>query len=324
MLSSVSPVTQELYGIRVRTPWPVPNVSFDAREPWDVEFLEARPDVFKEAVTHVPAWQAEWYSQNAALPDGSRYCCWTGLFQFIVRPDGRQIDVGVFEDASIESLQACLLVDALSFSMIRLGREPLHATAVFTDEGVVAFLGRSGLGKSTLGGLFVSNGWRLLADDMLVLTPDGEGFLAYPGPPRIKLYRDNALSIFGDTFSGVPMNPLTDKLIIPLGEAETRPVPLRALYILGGEHEQISGETPAIRRLSPAEAFPRLLASCATHWTYEPDRLKRQFAFITRLSKRAAIKTLSYVRDPAKMSVVRDAVLADLAESIRECAPRSC
>ena len=36
-----------------------------------------------------------------------------------------------------------------SFSMVRLGWEPLHATAVLTGHGVVAFIAESGGGKST-------------------------------------------------------------------------------------------------------------------------------------------------------------------------------
>jgi hypothetical protein len=316
MLSGISPVIQELYGIRVRTPWPVPNVSATTTGPWDVEFVEGSLQIFTEAANHIPAHQADWWTQNAALPDGARYCRWTNLFEFVVPPDGRSIQVRALRDASLESLQACLLVDALSFSMVRLGREPLHATAVLTDHGGVAFLGESGCGKSTLGAQFIRSGCPLIADDMLVLTPNGDHFLAHPGPPRIKLYRDVALDIFGSVFGGVPMNPMTEKLIIPLDstQAVQQPVNLLRLYLLANAHEDSRSQQPAIGRLSPAQALPRILAACATHWTYERDRLKRQFSFVTRLVQDVPVKTLTYVRDRKNIGAVRDAVLADLVE----------
>ena len=52
----------------------------------------------------------------------------------------------------------------------------------------VAFLGDSGFGKSSLAAYLLSAGDRLVTDDLLLLQ-ESEGFLAYPGPPRIKLFR---------------------------------------------------------------------------------------------------------------------------------------
>ena len=202
--------------------------------------------------------------------------------------------------------------------MVRLGLEPLHATAVLTDRGVVAFLGESGYGKSTLGALFVHGGCPLLTDDMLVLTANRRGFLAHPGPPRIKLYREIANRIFGDAYRGVPMNPVTEKLIVPLNDRQAlqQAFPLGALYLISEERGGGRPVRPVIRRLSPARAFPRILAGTASHWASDPDRLKRQFQFVTRLVQEVPVKTLSYARNKEEIFRVRDAVLADLARPI--------
>jgi hypothetical protein len=282
-----------------------------------VEFVEGDAKTLDDAAKHVPLSQAGWWTQNAALPNGSRYCRWTNLFDFLVPLDGRRIQARALKDANLESFQACLLVDALSFSMIRLGREPLHATAVLTDQGVVAFLGRSGYGKSTLAALFIHGGCRLLTDDMLVLTPQRDGFLAHSGPPRLKLYREVMNRIFGEECRGTPMNPVTEKLIIPLNDKQTtrQPGPLRALYFICENRRSGRPSRPVIRRVSPARALPRVLAASATHWLHDPDRLTRQFEFVTRLVQRVEIKTLSYPRDERNMFHVRDAVLTDLTRS---------
>ena len=107
------------------------------------------------------------------LPDGSGYRRWAGLFEFLVTSDARRVYARTFDDTH-EALLAYLLVDALSFSMVRLGREPLHATAIGTARGTAGFLGQSGDGKSTLAALFLRHGGALVADGMLVLTGRGD------------------------------------------------------------------------------------------------------------------------------------------------------
>ena len=271
-----------------------------------------------DASAHVKPQQRHQWAQGAVLPDGSSYRRWTGLVEFLVTPDARCIYARTLDQSNREALLAYLLVDALSYSMVRLGREPLHATAVLTDRGAVAFVGESGFGKSTLGALFVRDGFRLVTDDMLVLTADRGGYLAHAGPPRIKLYRGIADRIFGAGDRGVPMNAVTEKLIIPLGQAQTvrDHTALRAVYLIRKPHDRPPARRPFIRRLSPARAFPRILAATAAHYSFERDRLTRQFEFVTQLVACVPIKTLSYPRDENNLGSLRDAVLADLDRSV--------
>jgi hypothetical protein len=302
-----------LYGIRIKTPWPVTGVAREHGD-CDVEFVEGDTTMLADAASHVPAEQRQRWAQYAALPDGSSYRRWSGLFEFLVTPDARCIHARTLNQTNEEALLAYLLVDALSFSMVRLGREPLHATAVLTPHGVVAFLGESGDGKSTLGALLVRHGFRLVTDDMLVLTFDADECVAHAGPPRIKLYRHVANRIFDAGYSGVPMNPVTEKLIIPLNHDQSvnRPHPLRAIYLIQAHHHGGAVRAPGIRQLSPAVAFPQVLAATASHYAFERERLARQFNFLTRLLEKVPVKTLEYPRDENSMATLRDTVLADL------------
>jgi hypothetical protein len=308
-------VVQSLYGIRIRTPWPVDGVAV-TDEAWDVEFVAGDSDLLMNAASYVPAEQASRWAQYAALPDGSSYRRWTDLFEFLVTPDARQIHARSLRPVQDEAMLAYLLVDALSFSMVRLGCEPLHATAVSTGNGVAAFLGNSGGGKSTLAAAFIQGGCRLLTDDMLVITRHSQGWVAQPGPPRIKLYRDMADNILGAVSDSIPMNAVTDKLIIPLQRSQsmTEPAPLTTLYVLNGD-SGTEGATPLVQRLSPAAAFPRVLAHTAGHYPSEPARLTRQFDFATALVRDIPVKTLSYRRRSDELFTVRDAILRDLSRS---------
>lgn len=308
-------VVHSLYGIRVRTPWPVRGAPvIDGK--WDVEFVDGDHDALTDAAACVPDSQLANWAQSAALPDGSQYRRWINLFEFLVTPDARQIHARTLAPVDDEAMLAYLLVDALSFSMVRLGWEPLHATAVATVRGVAAFLGNSGAGKSTLAAAFVQGGSRLVTDDMLILTRDVSRWFAQPGPPRIKLYRKMATQIFGADTGGIPMNAVTEKLIIPLDALRTMAAPasVAALYILRDADDGATLE-PMIQRLSPADAFPAVLAHTAGHYPLEASRLKRQLEFVAQLVTDVPVKTLSYARSRDGMFRARDVALADLAGS---------
>jgi hypothetical protein len=316
MTPAAHPVVQQLYGIRLRTPWPISGIPL-CDSGWDVEFVAGQRRMFDRAAQYIPDEQKSRWAQYAALPDGSAYRRWRHLFEFLVTADARRIYARAVRGVEDEAMLAYLLVDALSFSMVRLGWEPLHATAVLTNHGVAAFLGNSGDGKSTLAALLVRHGCTLVTDDMLVLARDNGGWVAEPGPPRLKLYREMADRLLGSAQVRVAMNPQTTKLIIPLHNSQCAAEPhvLRSLYILNhATHDE--PHRPVIQRLSPAAAFPRVLAHTASHYPSEVARLKRQFEFATIVVREIPIKTLSYRREAAQMAALKDAVLADIARSV--------
>jgi hypothetical protein len=309
----MSPVVQALYGIRIRTPWPIGGVAV-RNDAWDVELVAGQQDALDRAAEYIADEQKPRWAQYAALPDGSAYRRWSNLFEFLVTADARRIYARAVSGVEDEAMLAYLLVDALSFSMVRLGFEPLHATAVLTDYGVIAFLGNSGDGKSTLAALLVQHGCKLLTDDMLVLARDRGRWLAQPGPPRLKLHRAMADHLLGSTRDRVGMNPDTTKMIVALDSCQctTEAHALRAAYILSADVDA-QPRAPLIQQLSPAAAFPRLLAHTAGHYPSEEARLRRQFDFATTIVREIPIKTLSYRRETTQMIELRDTVLADVA-----------
>jgi hypothetical protein len=258
--------------------------------------------------------QKEWFSR-AGLPDGSDYLRWSGLFEFLVSADGRRIACRELNGASPESFQTYLLGQVLSFALLKQGFEPLHATSVVIDEEAVAFLGNCGYGKSSLGAAFLQEGYPLLTDDLLVLKEKGDRFVAYPGPPRIKLFPEIAGNVLGDRVTGTPMNNDTSKLVIPLGPDEAVSpecaFPLRAIYIL---RPPASLHSPriVIRQLSPRRAFLALVKNTFNAIVVDPERLKRQFVLAGRLATTVPVKSLSYPRRLKRLPAVREAVRSDL------------
>ena len=94
---------------------------------------------------------------------------------------------------SDQDLRTFLLGSAVGALLIQRGTLVLHGNALERDGQSIVCLGHSGAGKSTLAYALMLQGWRLLADDLVAITPSGQ---VLSGIPRIKLWHD-AVKAFG-------------------------------------------------------------------------------------------------------------------------------
>jgi len=264
-----------------------------------------------------------WY-RYASLEDGSTYVRWDTVGEFLVAADGRCITSRRVDGASVESFHVYMLGQALSFALVKQGFEPLHATVVVVDDRAVALLGENGSGKSSLAASFVEAGWRLLTDDLLLVREHSGRLLAYPGPARIKLFPQIAGRFLGAVAERVPMNPDTQKLILPIGDDRscTEPAPLDAIYSLAPPRDVGRNDPVSIDALSPRAAFVELVRSTFNRRLVDADRLTRQFETATNLTRLVSIKKIRYPRRLERLPEVRDLIVADLARGARslECA----
>ncbi len=318
--TAVMPRVHRLYGIRVRSTLPLAGPGSMGSGPADVELCHAPPSLFGSLSTlQAASPKADDWFQHRSLPDGSDYLRWTGLFEFLVSPDGRRIACHALRGASQETFQTYLASQALSFALLKQGIEPLHATTVVIHGRAVAFLGNCKYGKSSLGAAFMRAGHRLLTDDVLVTSHDTgrrNRMLAHPGPPRIKLFPGIAARLLGRRQSGIPMNPGTRKLILPLtpGEHCDAAVPLAAIYVLQPPVTRSTHSRVTIRTLSPRRACLKLIASTFNTIMNKPARLAQQFLWAAQLADAVPVKSLSYPRRLTHIPSVLAAIHKDLAQ----------
>ena len=151
-------------------------------------------------------------------------------------------------------LRVYLLGTALGALLHQRHLLPLHISAVETPSGVWGFTGNSGAGKSTLAAwLHYHYGWKLVSDDVGVIKPEEGVPTLYPGPPRLKLWKD-ALERLDIECQGL-VRDLTRRDKFHLNQhqgfkanAET----LRALVML---ERCRSDEKPSIEAVEGVEAF---------------------------------------------------------------------
>ena len=130
------------------------------------------------------------------------------------------------------------------------GYLPIHAASVDVG-GAGILLGAPGtFGKTTLSGAFHNAGHRLLSDDISACGLDGHPTV-YPGPALLRVRRDvfnnvdfSASEVAFETEFRVALS------IDPSRRGDARPVPLRAIVLLGRSDGELS-----LTRADPADAI---------------------------------------------------------------------
>jgi hypothetical protein len=110
--------------------------------------------------------------------------------RFLVRA-GKEILVDPAPASDPGEVHAHLLGTAFGILCHQRGIIPLHASAIDAASGGVAFIGRSGVGKSTLVAALAQRGHEIISDDVCFLRLDDRGIARVrPGVERIRLWED--------------------------------------------------------------------------------------------------------------------------------------
>ncbi len=300
-----------IYGVTIVSDFPLALPKSREQGLFTISLRRTSQGMVEDAIRSVPLTTREDWFAYGLLADGRSYVRWRGVGEFLVAPDGREISCAPAPGAHEESFQVYLLGQAFSFALVKAGCEPLHATVLEHRGDALALVGESGQGKSTLAASFLAEGLRLLTDDLMLLAPGAPPLLAYPGPARIKLLPDAAETFLGPGAARVPMNPETDKHVIPVDAAQhcRNAARLRGIYLL--EHAESAGAGIRIEPLAGREAFMALVGHTFNRYLVDPGRLRRQMAEVTRILGAVPVKRIVYPPVFARLGEVRDALRAD-------------
>jgi hypothetical protein len=238
----------------------------------------------------------------------SRYWIpWTEELGAWVNSDGSEVAIVVSEASKSDELEGSLtigLTSVIAGACLNLQNQvAIHANAISLEEFAVAFVGYSGMGKSTLSAYCASRGAGFITDDVLVVDAKG---LVYPGNPRLKLYPHTGESL------GLDASEETDYKILyepeHLGaKLHEQPVPLGMIYLLAESSEQrIYSE-----QLSPSQAVFDLL----THSYYASELIPSNPTLLdaySRLVTQASVRKLFYPRDFTMLPQVYDFLLEEI------------
>ncbi|MEO1187953.1 MAG: hypothetical protein AAFW60_02695 [Pseudomonadota bacterium] len=125
-----------------------------------------------------------------------------GVAKFLAE-QGHRITVEKEDQASYSDVRGFLLGSGLAAILHQRGMVPLHVSATLSPEGIIAFTGDSGAGKSTMvAHLHQMTGWGLVSDDVSALHRTDQGFFLESGVNTVKLWKD-ALASLNRTSDGL-------------------------------------------------------------------------------------------------------------------------
>ena len=219
------------------------------------------------------------------------------------------------EDSSVQAMRHLLLNQIIPRYLASTGRLVLHARAVMLENGrSVAFLGNSGLGKSTLASSFHRNGALLISDDCILLNPGEKEVTAIGGFPGIRLFPDSLNAVFHETAGFTHYTPWSDKQQLILknkaGEVPTEPRALNAIFLLDDPGEIEQGEAVCIEPVTGSAAMMAMIYCAFSLDPSDRQMIARNFRNIGQaISERLGTYSLRYPRVHDRLPEVREAVL---------------
>ncbi len=161
------------------------------------------------------------------------------------------------------------------------GEAVLHASAVALGGEALAFIGASGMGKSTLATLLCSAGAGLVTDDVLRLQPAGGDFRCHRGTGELRL-RPNAVSLAGLFPPASASRSADGRTTLLLSTNATALPRLRAIVIPQPSRTQTE---LSMERLSAVEAGFHLNGYARVYGWQRDEPLRRQFELFARLAQ---------------------------------------
>ncbi len=234
------------------------------------------------------------------------------LGDFLISRDAKEIRCRPLPGTPASTLRHLFLDQVIPLILSRRELLVLHASAVLTPHGAIAFVGKSGQGKSTLAACFGQIGCPLISDDYLVLRKTGQAWAAIPSYPGVRLWpeaSDGVFSILPETTEiahYTKKRRVSDPALVPFAG---RPYSLRGLYFLDGDGEMVQ-PGPSIALSDPREAFMKLVACAFNLDIRDKSLLRNQFDAIGHLRNRLPCFRLQYERDFSALPALRQLIVA--------------
>ncbi|PYG00688.1 Hpr(Ser) kinase/phosphatase [Georgenia satyanarayanai] len=193
-VAGTSEPPQLLYGLTVAADFPLhQDRPAPAGTPVDLTVVDGPPvpatgeTPSGEVVLDFGEHPDRWYTA-VRRPDGSVLLRVYSVCDIVLSPDLADVTVHLAEGADPGMRAIMTTGTLLALQLYLRGNAVLHASAVEQDGRAIAFVGHSGMGKSTLAALMCSSGARVVSDDVVPVAPaDGEPPLVPLGATELRL-----------------------------------------------------------------------------------------------------------------------------------------
>lgn len=241
-----------------------------------------------------------------ARTDGSTILRYPGLCDFV--GDARMSDVTAhLHPGADPGLVAVLASGALIATHLKLHDElVLHASAVELGGSALAFVGSSGMGKSTIAAALCRGEGRLVSDDVLrVDLTDPTSARVHPGSTENRL-RPGARELADEAPAGATRPTADGRLALRARSCATAPLPLAACVVPLPSRLAVD---VSVRPLRGARALMRLVRFPRVVGWIEPTSSATEFQALAELVERVPVFEASIPWGPPFRPEVLDGLL---------------
>ena len=234
---------------------------------------------------------------------------------FVYSFTDRRICAWPVRDASAETVRHHLLDQVLPRLLAHDGRLVLHGGSISIAGSAIAFVGGTGLGKSTLVASLAAAGHELLCDDGLVLGTHGDTTMVRPTYRSLRLWPEAVTKVFAQPPTVAPMAHYSTKRRVQLSGAGgplDRWYPLTAVFAMEPAAPDDDGIT--LCRMPSRDACMTLIRNAFQLDPSDREQARRLLAAAADVAERVPAFTLAYPRDFAMLPKVRATVLQSQAE----------
>ncbi len=233
--------------------------------------------------------------------------------EFVIDEAGSEIWAAWPDTLTLEDTATYLLGPVMGFVLLLRGLFCLHASAIAVGDRAIALIGPAGAGKSTTAAAFSARGFSVLAEDVVTLDDCGDRFLVRPGYPCIRLWPTSVAALYGREAQLPRLTPNWDKCYLDLTQShrafEAKPLPLRAIYLLGARSDD--ARAPFVEDLGRTEAMMSLVANTYATKLMDKKMRAREFEVLGRVLANVPLRRVTPHSDSRKLSILCDRLLAD-------------
>jgi hypothetical protein len=186
-------------------------------------------------------------------------------------------------------IETAFLATVMPFWLERSGRPVLHASAVATERGAIAFLGSGDQGKSSIAATLMQLGCALVTDDALSVAFELGSFTAIPSYPGMRMWPDTANFFLGHSESLPMAYPGVDKRQVKVGTGgfgsfTTRRHELRMIYLLDKATDAPPTDNVIIQDIAVSDSLIELIRLSKLPFTVDSAGLQPQrLAFFSKM-----------------------------------------
>jgi hypothetical protein len=287
------PIDYDLFGLSFRTAIPIPGVQ-------PAPALAAGSPAICIDFGPVPlSIGAPCYKDSIVQVTGDEYLFhYPGLVRLYVQ-GGERIVVEAAPDADPVKLWTITLGVGASIAGFRRGHVPIHASAILTSRGCMAFAGQSGAGKSTTAAWLLRLGYQLHADDLCLANVSGDEVVVGRGIQELRLWDESIQALGWEDVQPFALMPDVPKSVFRWAAPSPPLGTLRRMYVLKFADEAAEPGIYAMEGVQALQALidclrlrPRILSTGLAGRTFEHlttlCRKVEMFRFVRPLDVRSS------------------------------------